>query len=191
MHGGTSAIREYLGEHPDVFGGFHYEVHFFDETLSSPIAAFGANRTRCPALEQYKDHLLASIGERYPNNKKQVVIDKTPEYLVVSHELPQRMLLLFPEAKFVVVLRNPVGRAYSHYNHRKRKAGRKRENIIDFVDLAEEEHHSLITSGILDETLTPADEYARWSKLQRHGNIYGVIARGPYAFQLRQWMSVL
>jgi hypothetical protein len=190
--GGTTAIRGYLGEHPDVFGGFHHEVHFFDKTLDFPIAAFGDNHTdKCPALEQYKDHLLKLIGKGYPKNKKKIVIDKTPEYLVRSHELPQRTLCLFPEAKFVVVLRNPVDRAYSHYNHRKRRAGRKRADLPDFADFVEKEHRSLIASGVLNETLTPAEESVMWTNIQRHGNKYGVIARGLYAPQLRQWMSVL
>jgi hypothetical protein len=185
--GGTSALREYLGGHPDVFK-FKEEVHFFEKTVQpdSKNVAFGSNYTdKCPALEQYRNHLLRLVGKKYyPTDAEQIVVDKTPEYLVNSHELPQRMLCLFPEAKFVVVLRNPVGRSYSHYNHKTRKGGVQ----PDFADMVEKEHRSLVVQGLLNETLTPAEEYAIWS---RYRSKQGVISRGLYAFQLRQWISVL
>lgn len=94
--GGTTSLYNYLNEHPDVKMPEKKELHFFDLHFEEGI-------------EQYTAF--------FPKNKRFITGDVTPEYLV--HPLaPERSFTLFPNTKLIVLLRNPVSRAFSRYkNH--------------------------------------------------------------------------
>ena len=95
---GTSSLWHYLREHPDVFVPARKEINFFDD---AGVYAQG--------VDWYKN-LFAGAGDR------KAVGEATPAYLT-SPEAHTRMAALVPEARLVVILRNPVDRAYSHYLH--------------------------------------------------------------------------
>ena len=99
--GGTSALFEYLSQHPQVIPAATKEVHFFD---------FNYHR----GLNWYKAHFLVP--------KKQLInvpVEATPSYF--DHPLvPARAARDLSDARFIVLLRDPVARAYSHYWHERR-----------------------------------------------------------------------
>ncbi|HYF40703.1 MAG TPA: sulfotransferase domain-containing protein, partial [Gemmatimonadales bacterium] len=96
---GTTSLFNYMAEHPAVLPPSNKEIHYFD-----------LNPTR--GLTWYRSH--------FPYNHQlrdgSVTVDASPYYL--AHPgVPQRAAQLLPGARLLVLLRNPVDRAYSHYQH--------------------------------------------------------------------------
>lgn len=98
---GTSSLYSYLLMHPDIIGAKSKEVHFF----SKPN-----NYARGTAW--YHDQFDQLV---YKPNKKVVYLDASPIYLYLR-EVPQRIYEYNPDAKMIILLRNPVERAYSQWN---------------------------------------------------------------------------
>ncbi|MEM9074676.1 MAG: sulfotransferase domain-containing protein [Myxococcota bacterium] len=94
---GTTALKEYLRAHPDVFMA-RMEVRYFDNE---------ENHAR--DLDWYEHWFEgakagACVGE------------KSPSYCYAP-KAPERMAKLLPNAKLIWLFREPVARAYSHYWH--------------------------------------------------------------------------
>ena len=97
---GTTSLAAALRQHRQVHVSRPKELHFFDR----PLRARAASGT--PTQFSPRDR-HAQIGEA------------TPVYLddPVARE---RLIQTLPDAKIVIILRNPVDRAYSHYWHKRR-----------------------------------------------------------------------
>ncbi|OQX65300.1 MAG: sulfotransferase [Deltaproteobacteria bacterium] len=98
--GGTSALDSYLRDHPEICMANKKEVHFFD---NESFFAHGK-------ADYYRYHSSFS-----PKASHRVVGEATPIYMY-WHDAPRRMWEYNPNMKLVVVLRNPIERAYSHWN---------------------------------------------------------------------------
>lgn len=107
---GTSWLREALRQHPEVFI-VRGEVHFFDKQYNY-----------AKGLDWYRSFFEAATGQS-------AIGEKTPDYFWTNGRgseqghLPQAHELLYkalPEARLIVLLRNPVERAISAVNHLKR-----------------------------------------------------------------------
>jgi hypothetical protein len=99
MKSGTTTLRLYLDEHPQA--RCVKETHFFNvnyERGAGWYASLFADDGKHPAL----------VGE------------KCPAYLS-RPQATKRMAELLPAARLVVLLRDPVERAYSHYWHARRE----------------------------------------------------------------------
>jgi hypothetical protein len=91
---GSTALADYLREHPDVFIPPEKEIYFFDMQLAR-------------GLDWYRSRFAAATTER-------AVGDATPTYLYSDRAL-EAMATVIPDARLLVILRNPVDRAYSSY----------------------------------------------------------------------------
>ena len=118
---GTTSLYDVLKQHKDVFLPSFKEPHFFDfnESWNKGVAWYQSSY--------------------YDKANHQYVGDFTPTYL--SSELaPGRIQeALGSQVKFVVILRNPIDRAYSHYLHSLRD---QHENL-SFSDALEQEEQRL------------------------------------------------
>lgn len=102
---GSTWLAQTLGQHPEVFIA-PQEIHYFNH---------GENFRKGCAW--YEAHFA-------PGANRGAIGEKTPNYLwvnvpAISHALPNshtRVHALLPEAKLVLVLRNPVDRAISALN---------------------------------------------------------------------------
>ncbi|AOW99363.1 hypothetical protein BJP34_07740 [Moorena producens PAL-8-15-08-1] len=112
---GTTWLSHNLKEHPEVFIPSD-EIHYFNKR-------YNLNQ----GLEWYKQHFAdvngeKAIGEKTPNY---LWIDPLPDaqgkvYYDPLEEIPYSHRLIYetlPEAKLIVVLRNPVERAIAAVNH--------------------------------------------------------------------------
>jgi hypothetical protein len=100
---GTTSLYDILKQHSDIFLPSFKEPHFFD------IPSVYQN-----GIEWYKKTYFHSL-----KNEK-CIGDFSPTYLFDEHA-PERILNdLGVNVKFIIILRNPVDRAYSHYLHSKR-----------------------------------------------------------------------
>jgi Sulfotransferase domain len=106
MKGGTSALYEYLVRHPLVHRSTNEEVHYFSLHYQR-------------GLDWYRGHFPTRMRAKYVRLREGadlVTGESTPYYMFHPHAL-ERIRGTVPDAKLMVVLRDPVTRAYSHYNH--------------------------------------------------------------------------
>jgi hypothetical protein len=96
--GGTSFFYRLLTEHPLVRGAAVKELHFFDNMFAEGVGWY----RRCFAE-----------GERV-DGQRTITGEASPSYLF-DPRVPERMARTVPEARLIALLRNPVDRAYSHY----------------------------------------------------------------------------
>jgi hypothetical protein len=101
--GGTSSLYAYITQHPDVLPAFRKEIKFFDCNYFCGYSWYQAHFPLRDRLDR----------------EKRITGEGTPNYLFHPTAL-QRLALALPRVKILILLRNPVDRAYSHYQHQKR-----------------------------------------------------------------------
>ncbi len=115
---GTTALHYFLAKHPNITMGDQQEIHFFDDD-----ATFAATVD----YEQLHKH--------YPLVAPSTMAgDCTPSYLYFKPAV-ERIWKYNPKIKLLVLLRNPVERAFAHWNMQRFK-GRE---LLDFFDAVREE----------------------------------------------------
>lgn len=124
---GTSSLYEYLSQHPEVYFPDIKEPSFFafageEVSFSGPgDELFSKNVTA--RWDEYKNLYTEVQGER-------AIGDASVVYLY-SEDAPGLIAEKIPNAKVIIILRNPVDRAFSSYCHLRRDG---RENIESFSD---------------------------------------------------------
>ena len=157
QRGGTSALYRNLRAHPAVAPSFRKEVEYFSRYYSR-------------GERWYRAHFGLAIGRRRLN------FEATPDYLF--HPLAaERAAATVPDARLVVLLRNPVDRAWSHFQHMVR-LGYESLGFADALD-AEGER----CTADLDQLMAEPDHNPK--ALLR----FSYIARGHYADQLSRWFA--
>jgi len=115
---GTTALHYFLSRHPKITMGDQQEIHFFDND-----ALFVSE----PDYEQLHQHypLLAAST---------LAGDCTPSY--IYHEpAMERIWKYNPKIKLLILLRNPVDRAFAHWNMQRFRC----REPLDFFDAVREE----------------------------------------------------
>ena len=162
---GTSALYAYLTEHPEVRRAIVKEVHYFD-------LSFGRGE------RWYRAHFPMNTGRPGPDESSMQTGEATPYYLFHPW-VPPRVSSTLPAARFIVLLRDPVERLISHYQH---------EVALGFEDRSLDE-------ALRDEPRMMAAETERLfahplavSYAHQHHSYF---SRGRYAEQLEGWFSVI
>lgn len=98
--GGTSALNAYLRTHPEIGMAHKKELHFFDQeknfqTAPPPYGLYHRNFAR--------------------GRSRKIWGEATPIYMYWE-PAPARIRDYNPRMKFILLLRNPIERAYSHWN---------------------------------------------------------------------------
>jgi Sulfotransferase domain len=154
---GTTALYAYLRWHPAITGPSWKEVSFFD-------------RHWWRGERWYRGQFpLRSAGR--------LVGEASPSYLF--HPLaPERVRSLLPDVRLIALLRDPVERAYSQYQHEV-ALGREPLSFEDALE-AEEER----TRGEVERLVADPRAFSRdwWD--------HTYAARGLYAEQLERWLAV-
>ena len=153
---GTTALYAYLRWHPGITGPSWKEVSFFD-------------RHWWRGERWYRGHFPLRSGGR-------LVGEASPSYLF--HPLaPERARALVPDARLVALVRDPVARAYSHYQH---EVALGRESLAFEDALAAEPGR---TAGEVDRLVADPRAFSRawWD--------HTYVARGLYAEQLERWLE--
>lgn len=163
---GTTALYAYLRWHPQVTGPAWKEVSFFDRHYGRGEAWY---RGQFPSRPW-----LWLTGGR--SGSRPLVGEASPSYVLHPHA-PDRVHALVPQARLVVLLRNPVDRALSHYHH---EVALGREPL-SFEEALEQEPERVDGElGRLGDT--SYFSHAWWD--------FTYLARGRYAEQLERWLAV-
>ena len=154
---GTTALYTYLRWHPEILGPFWKEVSFFDRHWAKGEAWY---RGQLP---------LRSDGK--------VVGEASPSYLF--HPLaPARVFSVVPDAKLVVLVREPGDRAYSQYQHAV-ALGREPLSFEDALGAEDERLEGEVERLRSDPQ---AFSFAWWN--------HTYVSRGLYADQLERWFEL-
>lgn len=102
---GTTSLYEYLSQCPDIFFPRIKEPHFFTGVRPADERKFYIDAVT--KRDQYL-RLFRKAG------KYAVIGDASPSYLW-HPEAPRRIHDVAPDARIVIILRDPIERAYSHY----------------------------------------------------------------------------
>lgn len=153
---GTTSLYRYLSEHPDVHPGLVKEIQFFTLNYGKGVDWY---RSQFP-LESAGGHSF----------------DASPYYLF-HPAAPERASRLLPGARLIALVRNPVDRAFSHYQH---NTGNGVEDL-SFEEALEAEEGRLAGE---EERLASDPGYS--SAAHRR---YSYVARGMYEPQLKRWFD--
>lgn len=157
QRGGTSSLFKYLEGHPDLAASVRKETEYFSRRYGEGEA-------------WYRAHFPIRRGGRvHP-------FEATPDYLFYP-PTPQRVAADLPDARFVVLLRDPIERAFSHYRHMRR---------LGFEQLSFEQ-------AIREEPARIGPDASQLERDPLHYPRpllrYSYAARGRYAEQLERWFA--
>ena len=167
QRGGTTSLFRYLQMHPCINPAVNKDLHFFDRRYSKGLAWY---RGHFPtALEKYYTQRLQ--GRTF------VTGEASPSYLFHPYT-PKRVAQAMPRVKLIVMLRNPVSRAYSQYNHAV-ELGHETLSFEETIEL-EEERVAGEQKKILENEYYYSEDYKHRSYL----------SKGIYVDQLQTWMKL-
>ena len=150
---GTSSLYSYLIQHPQIAPAARKELHYFDLNYAAGDEWYQA---------------------QFPSSSETLTGEGSPYYLF--HPLAaERCASVVPDAKLIVMVRDPVKRAYSHYHHEVRK-GRE---TLTFEEAIDREPERLTGER---EKLIADPNY----KSQPYQS-YSYLSRGLYTDQLEIW----
>ncbi len=156
--GGTTFLYHLLTQHPLVEPAALKELHFFD-------AHFGEG------IEWYRRCFPAPV---WKGGRKSITGEATPYYLF--HPLtPERMAQVLPEVRLIALLRNPVERAFSHYQ----KEVRNGRETLKFEEAVKAEETRL--RGEIDK-MVEDEHYDSFNH-----RYFTYLSRGIYVEQLLRW----
>ena len=115
---GTTALHYFLSKHPNITMGDQQEIHFFDNDV---MFVSGGDYKQ---LHKHYSLLAPST----------IAGDCTPSYIYYE-PVAERIWNYNPKIKLLILLRNPVDRAFAHWNMQRFK-GRE---PLDFFDAVREE----------------------------------------------------
>ncbi|HEY3248785.1 MAG TPA: sulfotransferase domain-containing protein [bacterium] len=160
---GTATLYYTLCRHPSVLPARRKEIHFFDVRHRRGLRWYRGHFPTAAQMQSVRRATgTALTGEASP-------------YYLFHPAVPARVQTVLPDVRLVALLRDPVDRAYSHYQW---EVGKGREHLTfeealaaEPARLAGEEQH-----------LLKDDDYV--SDTHRHQSY---LARGLYLQQLENW----
>jgi hypothetical protein len=160
---GTTFLYQLLVQHPRVKPAFVKEIHYFDLNFRK-----GNN--------WYRSYFPLQLR----NTRTYITGEASPYYLFHPHAA-KRASMVVPDAKLIILLRNPVDRAYSHYQHQVKRVPEKARETLTFEEAIEAEERILpseVSKMLQDEYYQSPSHRTR-----------SYLSRGIYIDQLLVWSS--
>jgi hypothetical protein len=101
---GSTSLYDMLCGHPDVAPASHKEPHFFDN-----------NHLRGEEFYRRLFPLQLQMRARERRQGRRAVTGEATTYYLAHPAVPARVRALLPDVRLIAILRDPVDRAYSHY----------------------------------------------------------------------------
>ena len=163
--GGTTSLYDYLAQHPQVVPAFEKEVHYFDRRWDGDVDSYRMSFPNTARMEWVeRRHGQAVTGEASP-------------YYISQPHIPGRVRRFVPDAKLILILRDPVARTISAFHHNRRRTPNEP------LDTLEE--------AIERELTELADEQAKLIADESHDDYeyawHCYLTRSIYVDQIRWW----
>lgn len=169
---GTTSLYYYLTEQTGIARTYKKEVHFYDDNYAQ-------------GLSWYRAQFPTTLEKYYVENirKKHFITGESSPFYLYHPLISKRLAAVTPHAKLIVLLRNPVDRAYSQHWFTTQEGN----ETLSFAEATEHEEERLAgeVEKLLEMDNLGNDGY-RSFKL-RH---YSYLSRGIYVDQLQQWMRI-
>ena len=194
---GTAALVHFMAQHSQVTNSMKWEAHFWDQ-------GWKGSKTEDKNFLTYSDHFDI---KSYLDPKIRVWVEKTPNYICSSTAF-ENIGNFAPDMKFILLVCDPVGRAWSHYQqvlrsgcHRnshlckpmmKLQDQDKEEGEGTFKDLVVNSIKLIDELGVLkDGVLTPDEIQQFLMTYTSHGKHAGLftILQGLYSVYLKIWIK--
>ena len=185
-----------------------YEAHFFDKFMPfmnrdlDDLTAHEIELVRQRYIVSNFKTPLAKAKKRYDVQKNGIIdstmtlmtFEKTALY-IFDPNVPQRIFTICPWSKIIMLLRDPIERAYSEFKMVKQKKEKKRKSMMSFESVIEDDIEVLKQYGILADdifSISANERRIRW--LQYFNSIEDIrgksfIGRGLYYMQLEIWLD--
>lgn len=139
---GTTSLHNYLKQHPDIYMSNHKEPHFL---INNEI---GVNRIPKGVnnLQDYSNLFSNGASHKYRGESSAMYL-QFPEIAIKNINR-----YLDEDVKIIIMLRNPIERAFSGYQHVKRY---NLDEDLDFEDALEISEQRYFTNN----NITPASRY--------------------------------
>jgi hypothetical protein len=160
---GSTSLFEYIIQHPNIQSPSQKEVHYFD-------ANFNRN------FGWYKAHFPTGIQKKI--RKKEILTGEATPYYMFHPLAAERIKKLYPNMKLLIILRNPIDRAWSQFQHNKRLL---REELSFEEALKMEEIRMENELKILEK-----DPHYKTFSLWFHS----YLSMGRYYEQIKKWSKI-
>lgn len=136
---GTSSLYSYLAQHPDVFLPEIKEPNYFAyrgtllDTKGPKAPKIIESLLHKKTITSLDDYMALYSGA----STGQTSGDCSPRYLYYG-DAPEAIHDLIPDARIIVILRNPIDRAYSHYLMNRQRDLEPEDSFHRAVDLEKE-----------------------------------------------------
>lgn len=164
---GTTSLYNYLIQHPFVEPAIAKEIGFFEKNYDKGLKWYKQFFPIC--FHRYK--LLKDFQSNF------ITGEATATYINNPH-VPERIKKCFPDIKLIVLLRNPVDRAFSQY-FKIVKEGRENLSFEDAINCEEER-----TKGEFEKMLQNKNYYS----MKYHNFSY--LSGGIYVDKLKKWFEI-
>lgn len=112
---GTSSLHRYLNQHPDIYMPKNKEPRFF---VSSIIKNLNINDPRYEAFCKTTAFSYENYIELFKNvNKEKAIGEASTTYLYYYESAIPHIRNFLENVKIMIILRNPIDRAFSSYTH--------------------------------------------------------------------------
>ncbi len=157
---GTTLLYDLLCQHPHVIPASQKEVHFFDIRFQKGV--------------DWYESFFKEVEDKKNQTKSCLTGEATPYYLF-NPLVPERSFKLIPKTKLIVLLRNPIDRAFSHYQLEIRLGNEE----LTFEDAINNEEKRL---GNEEQKFLKNENYTSFN--HQH---FSYLNRGIYVDQLQKW----
>ena len=167
--GGTTSLHNYLLQHSKLISPEIKELHFFDTN---------------------KNYKLQNYVKQFPKRflKNKLSFEATPRYLYYP-KVAKKIFNYNSEMKFIILIRDPVKRAYSAYNMYKQF--QDNVGMLEFFKQVEiENSNEQIYSIFYKDKFPSFQEYVDF-ELENSNNLIepSIIKRGYYFDQIKEYLK--
>lgn len=166
MKGGTTSLFNYLNQHPQFLKPLRKETKFFSRDYRQDLSYY----KRFYPLNTYKEAWEKFRGETVLTG------ESNPSYIFLDY-VPGRIYQDFSQMPFILMLRDPVERAFSHYRHLVKYFNCQ----LTFKEVVEKELNEYFNEDHTD--------YNTIQDFDKHYVRYSVLRRGIYHKQIKNWFN--
>lgn len=134
----TTWLFQCLYEHPAVYIPDFKEVNFFT------VCRWGADY-ETKGIDYYTELFGAA-------RRDQIIGDFSPNLLHDPHA-PERVKMLLPDARLIVMIRNPIERSRSHYYYVRNRTHYRSHSLQDLVEDPSADRAAVLSQGLYGQQL--------------------------------------
>ncbi|MEM9137304.1 MAG: sulfotransferase [Cyanobacteria bacterium P01_F01_bin.42] len=150
---GTTALYQYIGQHPSVFMSQNKEPHYFSYVHEQ--------------WPEWATQSLQEYSELFSHCQSQSALGEASTWYLYSTTAAQAIHDEIPDAKIIAILRQPVDRAYASFVFRQQCGW---ENLSAFSEAIAQEPERIAKGMPWDYHYLQAGFYGR--QLQRYFNVF-------------------